>query len=507
MTKGLRARSAGDRGALAIVLHTHMPYVEGFGTWPFGEEWLWEAMASCYVPLLELLDSGAPLTLSVTPVLADQLEVADLASRFYAFVGDVRSFTHSEDARGLRQSGRDVLARELERSAGDYERAVEVLAARGDDLLGALAPHARWTSSATHAILPLVGSDALVRAQVQTGIDAQRARFGAGWGGGFWLPECAHAPYLEPLLAGAGVRRTCVELTERFGLGDRAHLRPLIGEAGVVLVPIDRATIDVVWGRSGYPSDGRYRDYHRRTVHNHCPWSIDGSAYDHERAQAVAHTHAAEFVARTIARLRDDGQGLPGGGLVVCAFDTELFGHWWYEGITWLQAVVAECSRQGLALVGLDDALQACEPEPLEAGAEPWEPSSWGEHGDLSTWSGFVARRRAPAASHGAPASDGAAEDARMTVADMAFATRAAELSLLRAGHGAGTAALRALLALQSSDWAFMIARKLAASYAQERFAGHREMLLGALQAGPDAGASGLRNIAPGAAIASLAEA
>jgi predicted glycosyl hydrolase (DUF1957 family) len=23
-----------------------MPYVEGFGTWPFGDEWLWEAMAT-----------------------------------------------------------------------------------------------------------------------------------------------------------------------------------------------------------------------------------------------------------------------------------------------------------------------------------------------------------------------------------------------------------------------------------------------------------------------------
>ena len=30
-----------------------MPYVEGFGTWPFGEEWLWEAVACVYLPLLE----------------------------------------------------------------------------------------------------------------------------------------------------------------------------------------------------------------------------------------------------------------------------------------------------------------------------------------------------------------------------------------------------------------------------------------------------------------------
>ena len=46
---------------LAIVLHTHMPYVEGFGTWPFGEEWLWEAIATSYLPLLDLLDGALDL--------------------------------------------------------------------------------------------------------------------------------------------------------------------------------------------------------------------------------------------------------------------------------------------------------------------------------------------------------------------------------------------------------------------------------------------------------------
>src|SRR4051794_41940793 len=61
------------RGELALVLHTHMPYVEGFGTWPFGEEWLWEALASVYLPLLRVIE-GAPLTVGLTPVLCDQLE-------------------------------------------------------------------------------------------------------------------------------------------------------------------------------------------------------------------------------------------------------------------------------------------------------------------------------------------------------------------------------------------------------------------------------------------------
>src|ERR1700704_3118208 len=104
--------SGRDRGALAIVLHTHMPYVEGFGTWPFGEEWLWEAIAGSYLPLLGLLDEGAPLTLSLTPVLCDQLEAEGVGGRFEAFVDEVRRHTHAQDIEGLRKGGHETLARE-----------------------------------------------------------------------------------------------------------------------------------------------------------------------------------------------------------------------------------------------------------------------------------------------------------------------------------------------------------------------------------------------------------
>jgi 1,4-alpha-glucan branching enzyme len=194
---GLGAPPGGDRGALAIVLHTHMPYVEGFGTWPFGEEWLWEAIAGCYLPLLDLLDEGAPLTLSLTPVLCDQLEAAGVCERFAAFVEGVRRATHEEDAAGLRAGGHEALACELERSWSDYAGAVESLGGRGGDLLGSFAGHAQWTSSATHAILPLLATDAGVRLQVRGGVEAHRGRFGTGWRGGLWLPECAYAPWLE----------------------------------------------------------------------------------------------------------------------------------------------------------------------------------------------------------------------------------------------------------------------------------------------------------------------
>jgi len=483
-----------DRGALAIVLHTHMPYVEGFGTWPFGEEWLWEAMAGCYLPLLDLLDEGVPLTLSLTPVLCDQLEAPGVYERFAAFVEGVRRGTHEEDAAGLRAGGHEALALELERSFGDYAGALESLRARGGDLLGSFAPHAQWTSSATHAILPLLATDAGVRLQVRSGVAAHRRRFGEQWRGGFWLPECAYAPWLARALEDAGVGAVCVELTNRFGLGAAEHLHPIATEAGVLLVPIDRSTISLVWSERGYPASGAYRDYHHHTIHHHNPWNNDGGVYDHADAQALAREHAADFVARTLARLRDanesaraggSGSPLPGGGLVVCALDTELLGHWWYEGIAWLRAVVRECARQGLELVRLDDALERCQWPSASAREEDekeaWRASTWGEHGDLSTWSG-------PAA------------------AELAFAVRAAELEVVASGARAGTAAMRELLALQASDWPFMVSREIAAPYAHERFDAHRQALARALAAGEHADAAGLRNLAAHADRACLLE-
>jgi 1,4-alpha-glucan branching enzyme len=462
-----------ERGALAIVLHTHMPYVEGFGTWPFGEEWLWEAIAGCYLPLLDLLDRGAPLTLSLTPVLADQLEVPGLATRFAKFVEEVRRDSHERDARGLRAGGHEALALELERSWHDYELALASLRERDGDLLGSFARHAAWTSSATHAILPLLASDAGVHLQLQSAIRSHRRRAVSDWRGGLWLPECAYAPWLEPVLHDAGVRAVCVELTNLLGAGADGHLRPLGGDGGVLLVPIDRSTISLVWSDGGYPAHGAYRDYHHHTVHHHNPWSNDGGIYDSALALALAREHAADFVARTKTRL-----AAAGGGLVVCAVDTELFGHWWYEGVSWLEAVVEECTRQGLALERLDDALEAIEPA-VAGPSRPASSSSWGSNGDLSTWSG--------------PA-----------VAEIAFATRAAELSVLAAGTDAGAAAVRELLALQSSDWAFMVSRDIAAPYARERFAGHRSGLERALAGGADASAGDVRNLAPDAEAALL---
>ncbi len=453
-------------GELALVLHTHMPYVEGFGTWPFGEEWLWEAIASCYVPVLDVLGpEPAPLTLSLTPVLADQLEAPGALERCARFLCDVRPGTHAE---ALEHARDPRLGPALAESAAEYARAAEVLEGRGFDLLGAFAPHVSWTSSATHAVLPLLATDAGVRLQVESGVASHRRRFGLGWAGGFWLPECAHGPWLDPLLDAAGVRATCVDLTDVLGPGSAAHLTPLRSAAGPLLLPIDRETIELVWHDRGYPADPAYRNYHGYTKHHHRAWANDGSPYSPERGRARAREHAREFVERAARRVE-------GGGLVVCALDTELLGHWWHEGPEWLRAVLEEAPRQGVGLARLDDAVAAREAVPAP-GELP--VTTWGMGRDLSTWSG-------------------------PGVARYAWEARAAELEVLAGARSVEVGAVRELLALQASDWAFLDNARLAGEYPRERADGHAERLAARLR-GEAADLGALRNLAVDAEAGAL---
>ena len=468
-------------GELAIVLHTHMPYLEGggdwpidvdsyrrqpagFGTWPFGEELLFEAIANSYLPLLEVLDEHpGRVTLSLTPVLCDQLSHPGAIDRCLRFLTELRPLTHRLDADELRSAGQPAAAAELERSATEYAAAAQALARLSgapDGLAGALGRHAAWTSSATHAILPLLATDPGIELQVATGIGSHRRRFG-DWHGGLWLPECAYAPWLDPLLERAGVRSVCVELTGRLGLGSPDHLRPVQTADGVVLWPIDRLTIDRVWGRGGYPSRPPYRDYHRYTSHRHRVHRIDGGLYEHAAAIAQARADAAAFVDAVAERVA-------GGGVCVFAIDTELLGHWWYEGIEWLRAVLEQADRRGLALTTLDDARSRHEPV---ASAPGLGVTSWGEGGDLRSWSG--------------PRS-----------AAFAWRARSAELALAARAPAAGERALRELLALQASDWAFLHHFELAGDYPEQRARLHADALAGAIR-DPDGAAPRLRGLAP----------
>jgi 1,4-alpha-glucan branching enzyme len=456
-------------GELAIVLHSHQPYVEGFGTWPFGEEWLWESIATSYLPLLDVLDGGAPLTLSLTPVLCDQLAAPGALERCARFLAGIRVESHRRDIESA--AGETGVVAALEYSAGRYEWARSRLAElerTAGGLLDALGRHVAWTSSATHAVLPLLATAAGVRLQLRAGIDGHRARFGDGWQGGLWLPECAYAPWLDVPLEASGVHAVCVDLTDV--LGPDEQLRPLRSAAGPLLVPIDRATIELAWGRSGYPSDPAYRAYHAFTAHRHRAWSNDGAPYDAERAAAAARRHAGDFVERVLERVA-------GGGLCVFAVDTELLGDWWHEGPLWLAAVLDQAAARGLPIARLDDALTRHEPA---AAPTALAVTSWGAPRNLATWS--------------AP-----------PVSGMAWSARDAELRTVAAARDgrADERAIRELLALQSSDWAFLASQRLAEPYGRERAALHLAGLDAALAA-PGTRDPALRNLAPWMPAAAL---
>jgi 1,4-alpha-glucan branching enzyme len=454
-----------------------MPYVEGFGTWPFGEEWLFEAVASSYVPLLEVLED-APVTVTLTPVLADQLEAmrdGEAGDRFVSFARELRALVHAEDAEELEAAGDAALAAELRRAAGDYERADRFFEQHGRDLLGAFGGLKRaelWTSAATHPVLPLLATRVGTALQLAAGIESHVARFGC-WRGGFWLPECAYHPGLEIDLAEHGVHVFCVDQTTALGRGAADNLEGIATPGGAVAVPIDWQTIRLVWDRDdGYPAAHVYRDYHRLTRYDLRPWNIAGDPYDHAAAAAQARAHARDFVQQVAARLDAYAAERRRPGLVCCALDTELLGHWWYEGPVWLAAVIEEAEAAGVELRTVSDAVAGCEPveRPLAGG-------SWGTPKTLRTWD--------------SPA-----------VAEIAFAQRRAEVALVAAATRLGRSprlerAARELLALQSSDWAFQVTHDQAGPYPVERVQRHADALHAVLDAGGADPDPRLRNLQP----------
>ncbi|MDX6625226.1 MAG: 1,4-alpha-glucan branching enzyme [Solirubrobacterales bacterium] len=465
-----RRASAGD---LALVLHSHMPYVEGFGTYPFGEEWLFDAVIRSYLPVLEV---ARDLTMTITPVLADQLEDEGTARRLREFLAEWRIGAAEADLREVPVECRSACEAEL----GRYRRALELLDAAGGD---PLAPFQRAaaegrvalaTSAATHAVLPLLATRAGLRLQLDAGIRSHRRRF--GWDGGFWLPECAYAPGLEWRLAEQGVEWFCVD--QSAGEDPFGALAPIRTEAGPVALPIDWEAIGWLWSLDGYPSDPAHVQFEGKSLRGIRIWRIGGGAYDPAAAEAAARRQAGEFLAAVAARLRAYSAESGRRGLLVFAIDTELIGHWWSEGPIWLRAVLDGAEEAGVRLLDVPTAL--AEHEPTQ---RPLRASTWGEEKDFRTWDS-------------------------PPVADLAWGARRAELRLLRALSGGldGAAAERAareLLAAQASDWAFLDRRGQAGDYAYLRATDHAGAMLEAIDSASDTD-SRMRSLAPDLSLSPL---
>ncbi len=467
--------SGGTAGDLAIVLHSHMPYVEGFGTYPFGEEWLFDAVIRSYLPVLEV---ARDLTLTVTPVLADQLEDEGARERLRRFLVEWRIGAAEADLGEVSAECRLACEGELAR----YRRALELLDAEDGDPLRPFRRAAAEgrvevaASAASHAVLPLLATRAGLRLQLDAGIRSHRRRF--GWEGGFWLPECAYAPGLEWRLAEHGVQWFCVDQSAHQA--PLEALAPVRTEAGAVALPIDWEAVGWLWSLDGYPSDPAYAQFDGKSLRGIRLWRVGGGAYDPAAAAAAARRQAGEFLDAVAARLRAYAAESGRRGLLVFAIDTELLGHWWSEGPLWLRAVVEGAGAAGVRMLSASRAL--AEHEPV---ARPLAASTWGEGKDLRTWDS-------------------------PPVADLAWAARRLELRLLRAlsaglrGDVAERAA-RELLALQASDWAFLDQRGQAGDYPFQRSSDHAWSLLEAIDCERVTDPR-MRSLAPDLSLAPLLE-
>ena len=354
------------------------------------------------------------------------------------------------------------------------------------------------TCAATHAVLPLLRpSPAALRAQVRLGLTEHVRQFG-NLPAGFWLPECAYTPELDPILIAAGVRWTVVEthgLMHAVPTPQGAVFAPVLTPAGLAVFGRDPASARQVWSRhEGYPGDPRYREFHRDlaqdaergylTPHRspvaqptftglkyHAVTGTAETKRVYRRAEALdaVRAHAAHFVAERVAwagRAVADGP-LPEGRPPLCLapYDAELFGHWWYEGPEFLDEVmrltVGANANTPLELVTPAEHL-ARFPR-----CEQLQPavSTWGEGGHLAVWLDVRnAWMQTPLRT---------AEARLATLGHHQIHGPSARLDLSADPARALCQAARELLLAQASDWPFLIHHQTAGDYPRRRFTEH----------------------------------
>lgn len=192
-------------GSFTFVLHAHLPYVMAHGRWPHGMDWLNEAAAETYIPLLnvltDLIEAGRSprLTLGLTPVLCEQLADEGFKQEFEEYL-DRKIQATQEDHQNFSQWNHKGLSQmalwwrhHYRQIKGDFENRY------GREIIGAFKRLQEKgyleiiTCAATHGYLPLLGFDENVRAQIRVGTESYRHHFGRQ-PRGIWLPECAYRP-------------------------------------------------------------------------------------------------------------------------------------------------------------------------------------------------------------------------------------------------------------------------------------------------------------------------
>jgi 1,4-alpha-glucan branching enzyme len=481
--------------AVALLLHAHLPFVRHPEHEDFLEErWLYEAITETYIPLLEMLDAldrdrvRARLTLSLSPSLLAMLADPLLRARYLRHLDRLVELAEKEERR-TRNDGRFHRLAEMYLARFYRARAV-FLDEWQRDLISAFRAYQERgvveviTCAATHGLLPLLRlTPGAVRAQIEVAVAEYRRFFGRA-PAGFWLPECAYEPGLDVELARAGIRWFVVDT---HGLA-HATPRPVYGayapvlcDSGVAAFARDPDSSKQVWSaEEGYPGDFWYRDFYRDVgfdldygyVRPYLPPTgerihlglkyhrITGKTdhkepYEPDRARAQLEAHATHFVDARRRQTEWLGRAMDRPPIVVCPYDAELFGHWWFEGPTWLELVLRRlATTPGLqARTPSDDLTE----HPTLQRAMP-AASTWGWKGHHEVW---LSERNDWIYRH------------LHASAERLHALCRRHPSADERTRRALTQALRELFLAQASDWAFMMSRETTAQYAERRTREH----------------------------------
>ncbi|MDD2703246.1 MAG: DUF1957 domain-containing protein [Candidatus Omnitrophica bacterium] len=484
------------KGYLCLVLHSHLPYVRHPEHDNFLEEdWLYEAITETYLPLLNVFEKLVEdkidfrITMSMTPTLISMLCDPLLQERYLKHINSLIELSHKEIERTAWQPQFQRLAIMY---LNNFCRAREIFEKYKRNIVTAfknlqdMGKIEIVTCGATHGFFPLMDAcKESVRAQIRVASGHYESVFGRK-PRGIWLPECGYAPGHDEFLKEAGIRYFFTDThgvlhgtpRPKYGVFAPVYCRG----TGVACFGRDLESSKQVWSSvEGYPGDYNYREFYRdigfdlefdyikpyihpdgvRISTGVKYYRITGTSnekepYEPDWARERAADHAGNFMfnrEKQVEYLYDLLQKKP---IIVSPYDTELYGHWWYEGPMWLDFLFRKMAfdQDTIELITPSEYLAE---NPRNQVIIP-SMSSWGWKGYNEMWlqgsNDWIYR-------HLHIASD------RMTELVRSFPH--ADGMLKRALNQA----LRELLLAQSSDWAFIMGTGTHTSYAIRRTKDH----------------------------------
>jgi 1,4-alpha-glucan branching enzyme len=458
---------------------------------------------------LEADGHRAHLTVGITPVLAEMLATPRFQEGFEAYL-DARRVLAEQDGARLRTQGDDAgktLAAMWSDFYGTAKR--DFVETFSGNLIAAfrdLQDRGRieiLTSAATHGYLPLLGRDESIEAQTRVGVASYNRHFRRA-PRGMWLPECAYRPgsswsrpvgparawsrpgietflarhrlqyfFVDTHLVAGGVPIGSYDGFEEPRLdaaGPPSGLSPndphavSAGRRRIAVLARDPRSSVQVWSADyGYPGDGAYLEFHRKRGQGGLRyWRITDRRlpldakipYDPAVAEQRVQDHAGHFAGLLRETLRGHFDRTGRTGVVVAPFDTELFGHWWFEGPHWLEAVLRHLETDVQAVTA-SEFLESHPPRSIVHLPE----GSWGQGGHHWVWlnddTNWVWERVYRA------------EDEFLEVTSAHKRQRSPLVRRILVQLA------RELLLLEASDWPFLITTRSAKDYAEARVKEH----------------------------------